>query len=141
MAYCDAFTNNLECIIEYNNLITFKCVLFGLLLLYSIYNIYSTREGWGNTDDLFDFFKVMLQKSLSYAYIVFLPLLLLMLRPTVSFEITVILLAGFYILVSIIMFSLTLLFSYGHIKNMFGVKNKMKFMEKMKYRRGREKYE
>jgi len=106
-----------------------------------VYNIYTTREGWGNTDDLFDFFKVMLQKSLSYAYIVFLPLLLFMLRPTVSFEITVILLAGFYILVSIIMFSLVLLFSYGHIKNMFGVRNQMKFAEKLKYRRGKEKYE
>jgi len=137
MVYCDAFTNGLECVIEYNNLITYKCILFGLLFLYSAYIIYMYKDSWGNGDNMFNFFNVMMQKSLAYTYIIFLPLLLFMLRPTVTFATTVIFIAGFYMLISIILFSLALLFSWEHIKSMFGGSNKMNFKEKMKYGRGK----
>ena len=136
MAYCDAFTNNLECVIEYNNLITYKCIVLGLLFIYSSYILIKNRENWGDTDNMFDFFKTLLQKSISLLYFIFLPLLLMMLRPTVTFEIFILFIVGFYLMTTILFVSLGILFGWEHIKKIFNVMSGNSFKEKMKYRGG-----
>jgi len=136
MAYCDAFANNLECVIEYNNLITYKCIVLGLLFIYSAYILFKNRESWGDTDNMFDFFKTLLQKSISLLYFIFLPLLLMMLRPTVTFEIFILFIIVFYLMSTILFVALGILFGWEHIKKIFNVMTGNSFKEKMKYRGG-----
>lgn len=135
MALCGSYVSTLECVIDYNNTLEYKLIILGLLLLYSFFALYLNRS-YKYEGDMFQFFRVLLYRTSAYMYLTFLPFLLILIRPTVTFETFLLLIAVFYIIVFVLGLSLGLLFSWNKIKGLYSKQNRDALRQNYKYRNG-----
>lgn len=133
LEYCSQYTNSLNCVLEYNNLLTIKISIFAILFLYSFFGLYLYRE-WDFKGSNFDIFKVLIFRVFSYMYFFFSPLLMVfLLRFSVDFELFIFLISIFYMIVSILFMAGGLMFGYKSIVGIFSKENMMKYQERIKY--------
>ena len=83
---------------------------------------------------MFNFFKVLIFRGSAYLYLTLSPFLLMLIRPTVTFETFILLIATFYIIVFILGMCFGIMFSWEKIKGLYSKKNMNILREKYKYR-------
>ena len=135
MAFCDIYASSVECVIDVNNTLTYKIIVLSVLFIYSMLYIYF-KEDNVSSDDMFCYFKDMLFKIGTYAYLVFLPLFLMTLRYTLTFEDFLLIIGIFYLVVGVVGLGLGLFFSWNKIKALVGKETRIKIKERYKYRNG-----
>ena len=97
------------------------------------------RDGWGDSNDLFNFFKILIQKSTAYLFLILSPLITMLFRPTIDFELFLYIVVSFYLIVIFTIVGMSLLFFREKLKTLYNYETKMKIKEKIKFRGG-DKY-
>ena len=140
MGVCDTLTD-VECVIEQNNLITYKIAVLVILLLYSIWSLYKhDKDNFMKlkiNKSYYDYYKELFSWLSSKLYLFSLPFLLILLRTTIDFELFITLVASIYAIFFIIFLGLILLFTEKFAVSIFTKSGLDNVRESFKY--GKEK--
>jgi hypothetical protein len=132
MVTCAGFTNNLECVLTYQNDFNIKLMLLTFLMLFIFLSIWYSREmSYG--DDVMDIYKWFSFNAFPKVLLVFSPFFWLMLSHNVNVELVINTMAVIYFLVLALFIGLALFYAKNKIKNIMG--DKRDFATKMKYRK------
>lgn len=132
--YC-AGLNSLNCVIELNNTYNIKLIILVILGLFSLLMLYmSYRNNWETS--LFDYLLNLLFRWFGYGYLLMSPLIFsLFLRPSVDFELFIILLIVMYMIIVVLGVGLALLGGTKYIlKFFFNIESFDKIKERQKYK-------
>ena len=136
MDICAGLTS-LDCAIEQNTLMTYKISVLVILLLYSIWVLYRHND----TDFMslkanksnYEYYKEFFTWFGAKFYIISLPLMLVLLRQTIDFELFLTFIAVGYTIFFVLLLGLSLLFTERFVFNFFSKGSMDNFRKRMKY--------
>ena len=140
MVDCSGFTSNLDCALTYSSEYHIKFTILFILLVYSAV-VYYFSKNIEKEKSYVHFWLFYLSKVLSVIYIVFSPLLFMLLMPHgISLEVFITIIITFYLLFTALFIGLSIYYGTSAIWQVLGFEDWNEFKDKYKERRSKLKY-
>lgn len=132
---CDGFSSLAVCAISLNNLYQLKIIMLSIIAIFSIYFIYQSKTMIVN--NTFDFYKRICIRYPSMVFLTFAPFWVLLLRPTISFDLFITLIIGLYMTALALAIGGFILFGVKSGNDLVAGEDTMTVGERFKYRGNR----